>query len=135
MVGVFDSGMYDYDTTLAYMALADAQRFFDMKDGVTGIEVRVHDVYGAREVARAHRADARRLPVPRPRLDGGEPQPLLGLQAREGRLLHRALLIVVVAAFNILATLTMVVKEKRRDIAILKSMGAIERRRSRASSS
>src|SRR5262249_42460469 len=41
LAGIFDSGMYDYDTTLAYMALADAQRFFDMRNGVSGIEIRV----------------------------------------------------------------------------------------------
>jgi lipoprotein-releasing system permease protein len=124
VAGIFDSGMYDYDTTLAYMALGDAQRFFDMKDDVSALEVRVRDVYAAGTVAR--------------RLEdalGGFPY-----RARDwteaNRNLFAALklqtvvsgivlcLIVVVAAFNILATLTMVVKEKRRDIAILKSMGA-----------
>lgn len=124
VAGVFDSGMFDYDTTLVYMALPDAQRFFDLRDGVTGIEVRVSDVFGAREVARAVE-----------RALGGFPY-----RARDWMEINRNLfsalklekvvygivlcLIVVVAAFNILATLTMVVKEKRRDIAVLKSMGA-----------
>jgi lipoprotein-releasing system permease protein len=124
VAGVFDSGMFDYDTTLVYMSLADAQRFFDLKDGVTGIEVRVADVFGAREVARAVE-----------RTLGGFPY-----RARDWMEINRNLfsalklekvvygivlcLIVVVAAFNILATLTMVVKEKRRDIAVLKTMGA-----------
>ena len=122
--GVFDSGMYEYDTTLVYMALSDAQQFFDLDDGVAGIEVRATDLYAARELARAIE---RRL--------GGFP-----FRARDWMEVNRNLfsalklekvvygivlcLIVVVAAFNILATLTMVVKEKRRDIAILKSMGA-----------
>ena len=53
VAGLFDSGMFDYDTTLAYMALPEAQRFFDMKGAVTGIEVRVRSVYEARTVARA----------------------------------------------------------------------------------
>jgi lipoprotein-releasing system permease protein len=124
VVGVFDSGMYDYDQTLAYMALGDAQRFFDLKDEVSALEVRVRDVYAAGGVARGIE-DAL----------GGFPY-----RARDwteaNRNIFSALklqtvvsgivlcLIVVVAAFNILATLTMVVKEKRRDIAILKSMGA-----------
>jgi lipoprotein-releasing system permease protein len=124
VAGVFDSGMFDYDTTLVYMALPDAQRFFDLRDGVTGIEVRVNDVFGAREVARGVE-----------RALGGFPY-----RARDWMEINRNLfsalklekvvygivlcLIVVVAAFNILATLTMVVKEKRRDIAVLKSMGA-----------
>jgi lipoprotein-releasing system permease protein len=123
LAGIFDSGMYDYDTTLAYLPLRDAQRFFDLKSGITGIEVRVEDVYGAREVARAIETAL-----------GGFPY-----RARDWMEINRNLfsalklekvvygivlcLIVVVAAFNILATLTMVVKEKRRDIAILKTMG------------
>jgi lipoprotein-releasing system permease protein len=52
VVGIFDSGMYDYDTTLAYMALGDAQKFFDLKDEVSALEVRVCDVYAAWFVAR-----------------------------------------------------------------------------------
>jgi len=45
--------MYDYDTSLAYMALGDAQRFFDLKDEVSALEIRVSDIYAARGVARA----------------------------------------------------------------------------------
>ncbi len=124
LVGVFDSGMFEYDTTLAYMNLPDAQRFFDQDDTVSAIEVRVDDVYAARETAREIE-----------RALGGFPY-----RARDWMEVNRNLfsalklekvvygivlaLIVVVAAFNILASLTMVVKEKRRDIAILKSMGA-----------
>ena len=52
VVGIFDSGMYDYDTTLAYMALGDAQELFDLKDEVSALEVRVRDVYAAGDVAR-----------------------------------------------------------------------------------
>jgi lipoprotein-releasing system permease protein len=124
LVGIFDSGMFEYDTTLAYMNLPDAQRFFDQDGSVSAIEVRVDDVYGARDTARAIE-----------RALGGFPY-----RARDWMEVNRNLfsalklekvvygivltLIVVVAAFNILASLTMVVKEKRRDIAILKSMGA-----------
>jgi len=124
LVGVFDSGMFDYDSSLAYMALPDAQRFFDQDDTVSAIELRVGDVYDARDTARAVE-----------RALGGFPY-----RARDWMEVNRNLfsalklekvvygivlaLIVVVAAFNILASLTMVVKEKRRDIAILKSMGA-----------
>ncbi len=124
VVGVFDSGMYDYDMTLAYMALGDAQKFFDLHDDVSALEVRVRDVYAASGIARKIEQAL-----------GGFPY-----RARDwteaNRNLFSALklqtvvsgivlcLIVVVAAFNILATLTMVVKEKRRDIAILKSMGS-----------
>jgi lipoprotein-releasing system permease protein len=124
VAGVFDSGMFDYDTTLAYMGLADAQRFFDLKDGVTGIEVRVDDVYAAREVAR--RIEGALGGFPYRARDWMETNRNLFSALKLEKVVYGIVLclIVVVAAFNILATLTMVVKEKRRDIAVLKSMGA-----------
>lgn len=124
LVGTFDSGMYDYDTTLAYMDLADAQQFFDMKGGVTGIEVRVGDVYAARRVARA--IDTALGGFPYRARDWMEVNRNLFSALKLEKVVYGIVLclIVVVAAFNILATLTMVVKEKRRDIAILKAMGA-----------
>jgi lipoprotein-releasing system permease protein len=123
VAGVFGSGMYDYDTTLAYMALGDAQRFFDMKDGLTGIEVRVADVYRAREVAR--RIEGALGGFPYRARDWMEVNRNLFSALKLEKVVYGIVLclIVVVAAFNILATLTMVVKEKRRDIAVLKSMG------------
>jgi lipoprotein-releasing system permease protein len=62
VVGIFDSGMYDYDTTLAYMALGDAQEFFDLKDEVSALEVRVRDVYAAGDVARRIEAALGKFP-------------------------------------------------------------------------
>ena len=123
VAGLFDSGMFDYDTTLAYMALPDAQRFFDLKGAVTGIEVRVRSVYDARAVARAIEAALGGFPY-RAR-DWMEVNRNLFSALKLEKVVYGIVLclIVVVAAFNILATLTMVVKEKRRDIAVLKSMG------------
>jgi len=123
LVGVFESGMFDYDTQLAYMSLDDAQRFFDLKGSVTGIEVRVRDVYDARRVARAIEAELGGFPY-RAR-DWMEVNRNLFSALKLEKVVYGIVLclIVVVAAFNILATLTMVVKEKRRDIAVLKSMG------------
>jgi lipoprotein-releasing system permease protein len=123
LVGVFDSGMFDYDTQLAYMSLEDAQRFFDLKGAVTGIEVRVREVYDARRVARAIEAELGGFPY-RAR-DWMEVNRNLFSALKLEKVVYGIVLclIVVVAAFNILATLTMVVKEKRRDIAVLKSMG------------
>jgi lipoprotein-releasing system permease protein len=124
VAGVFDSGMFDYDTTLAYMALADAQKFFDMKDQVSGLEVRVDEIYAAGRIAR--RLEDALGGFPYRARDWTEANrnifSALKLQTVVSTIV--LCLIVVVAAFNILATLTMVVKEKRRDIAILKSMGA-----------
>ena len=123
VVGEFSSGMPEYDSGLAYVSLADAQQLYDMDGGVTGVEIKVHDLYQAEQVAQ--------------RLSG-----TLGIGYRvrgwmtANRNLFAALtlqksvysivllLIVLVAAFTVLATLVMVVMEKRKDIAILKSMGA-----------
>ena len=53
VVGVFQSGMYEYDSSLAYIELGEAQRFFNMGATVTGIEVKVADVFRAADVARS----------------------------------------------------------------------------------
>ena len=58
VVGLFDSGMPEYDSGLAYIALADAQRFFDLGDAVTGIEVRCADLYQA-DITSPRRSPAR----------------------------------------------------------------------------
>jgi lipoprotein-releasing system permease protein len=123
LAGVFESGMYDYDTTLAYMALPDAQRFFEMANGLSGIEVRVRDVYEARAVAR--RVESTLGGFPYRARDWMEVNRNLFSALQLEKVVYGIVLclIVVVAAFNILATLTMVVKEKRRDIAVLKSLG------------
>lgn len=124
VAGVFDSGMYDYDMTLAYMGLEEAQRFFDLADTVSALEVRVADVYAARAVARGLEQALGGFPF-RAR-DWMEANRNLFAALKLEKVVYGIVLclIVVVAAFNILASLTMVVKEKRRDIAVLKSMGA-----------
>ncbi|MCI0632947.1 MAG: ABC transporter permease, partial [Actinobacteria bacterium] len=127
VVGIFDSGMFDYDTTLAYMSLGDAQKFFDLKDSVSALEVRVADIYTASRIAR--RVETALGGFPYRARDWMEANRNLFSALKLQTVVSGIVLclIVVVAAFNILATLTMVVKEKRRDIAILKSMGASSR--------
>lgn len=123
VVGLFESGMYEYDASLAYIALEEAQRFFSLGRTATGIQVKVEDVFVADAVAK--RIDARLG---------------TGYMARDWMLLNRNLfsalrvektmmflllvLITLVASFNIVGTLTMIVNEKQREIAILKAMGA-----------
>ncbi len=123
VVGMFDSGMAEYDGSLVYMELANAQQFFDLNDNVTGIEVRVTDVYRAKEVATRISAA---LGFPYRVRDWMEVNHNLfsALKLEKTVYFIVLLLIVLVAAFNIVATLIMVVMEKRKDIAILKSMGA-----------
>jgi lipoprotein-releasing system permease protein len=126
VTGYFESGMYEFDQTFAYINLHDAQRLLRMGEAVTGIEIRVNDMYQAREVADALVA----------RLGSG-------YYARDWMQMNRNLfkalklerrvmfiiltLIVLVAAFNIASSLIMLVMGKTKDIAILKAMGATDR--------
>jgi lipoprotein-releasing system permease protein len=123
VVGIFESGMYEYDSSLAYISLQEAQNFFSLGNTVTGIQVKVKDVFAANIIAT--------------RIDGTLG---FGYSARDWMELNRNLfsalklektmmflllvLITLVASFNIVGTLTMIVNEKQREIAILKAMGA-----------
>jgi lipoprotein-releasing system permease protein len=126
VVGIFSVGMYEYDSSLAYIALEEAQRFFDMGDSVTGIEIKVDNIYKAKEVARLI---DRNLGFPYWTKDWMEMNKNLFSALRLEKVIMFIILflIVFVAAFNIVSTLIMVVMEKNKDIAILKSMGAPSR--------
>jgi lipoprotein-releasing system permease protein len=141
VTGFFQSGMYEYDQTFAFIHLKDAQKMLRMGDAVTGIDVRITDIYKAREIAAGLIS---RLGFPYSARDWIA----AGLISRLGfpysardwmqmnKNLFRALkmeryvmaiiliLIVLVAAFNIASSLIMLVMGKTRDIAILKAMGA-----------
>ncbi|MBW2091237.1 MAG: lipoprotein-releasing ABC transporter permease subunit [Deltaproteobacteria bacterium] len=123
IVGLFKSGMYEYDSTLAYVSLRQAQDFLNMGTGVTGLEVKVKDIYAADEVKRAILS---RLGEGYWARDWMEMNRNLfwALRLEKFAMFVILMLIVLVAAFNIISTLIMVVMEKARDIAILKSMGA-----------
>ena len=126
VVGIFNSGFYDYDNTWAFIRLSDAQRLFDLSDVVSVLEFKVDDIYKAAEVGRE--------------LEAAAGKGFLSTNWMEqNRALFRALrlervvtfitigLIVFVAALNILISLIMMVMEKTRDIAVLVSMGAKKR--------
>jgi lipoprotein-releasing system permease protein len=126
VVGIFDSGFYEYDSTLAFLSLRDCQDFLNMGDLVTGVEIRVHDIYKADAIAKTIE---RKLGFPYWARHWMEMNKNLFAALRlEKRVMFIILsLIVLVAAFNIITTLIMVVMEKSKDIAILKSMGATSR--------
>ena len=123
VVGIFQSGMYEYDTTLAYISLENAQNFFNMDGRVSGIEIKTDNVYGVQEIGREIR---RKLGFPFWTRDWMEMNRNLfsALRLEKIAMFIILVLIVLVAAFNIISTLIMVVMEKSKDIAILKSMGA-----------
>lgn len=126
VVGVFESGMYEYDSTLAYISINDAQQFFNMGDSVSGIEVRLDDIYIARDISEKIQS---MLGFPYWARDWGQMnRNLFSALALERIAMFIILtLIVLVAAFNIVSTLIMIVMEKNKDIAILMSMGATKK--------
>ncbi len=123
VTAVFDSGMYEYDASMVFVSLKEAQAFLGFGDRVSGLEVRVKDVYRSDKV-------------------GLKIQNALGnpYWTKDWKLMNRSLfsalklekfamfviltMIVLVGALNIISTLVMVVMEKIRDVAILRAMGA-----------
>jgi lipoprotein-releasing system permease protein len=123
VVGIFDSGFYEYDSTLAYISLKDCQEFLSLGEQVTGLEIKVDDIYKANVIAKSIE---RKLGFPFWARNWMEMNKnLFAALKLEKRVMFIILsLIVLVAAFNIICTLIMIVMEKNKDIAILKSMGA-----------
>ena len=125
VAGLFESGMYEYDGSLAYIHLKDAQKILHMEDSVTGIEVRVNDIYNARHIADKILAD---IGFPYWARDWMQMNHNLfsALKLEKTVMFIILALIVLVAAFNIASTLIMMVMGKTKDIAILKAMGAMD---------
>jgi lipoprotein-releasing system permease protein len=123
VVGVFEVGMFEFDSGLALIDLTDAQRLYQLGDDVSGVRLKLTDLFQSREIARELY-----------RSIGGDI--LISDWTRSHANFFRAveiekrvmfiilLLIVAVAAFNIVSTLVMVVTDKQADIAILRTLGA-----------
>jgi lipoprotein-releasing system permease protein len=123
VTGIFNTGMFEYDSTLAYVSLDQAQRFFDLGDTVTGIQLKVKDVYHTDELARSINREMGVNFYARDWMQMNK-NILFALKTEKIVMFIILTLIVLVAAFGIASTLFMVVMDKTRDIAILKSMGA-----------
>jgi lipoprotein-releasing system permease protein len=118
------SGMYEYDMKFAYISIAEAQSFFRLKDNITGLELKFADVDAAR--ANGRRIVAALKGFPYRAKDWSELNRNLFSALKLEKLAMAIILtfIVLVACFNILSTLIMLVLEKTKEISILKSMGA-----------
>ena len=123
VAGIFHSGMYEYDRGLALVRLQDAARVYQLGDAVTGVRLALKDAFLAPRIVRD-------LAVG---LGGGyyvsdwtrvHSNFFRSIEITKSMLFVILLLVVAVAAFNIVAALVMVVKEKRSDIAILRTLGA-----------
>lgn len=123
VVGIFESKMYEYDSNLAFISLLSAQSLFGMKGRVSGIEIKVDDIEAA-----GHIAAVIQEKLGAPYLARGWMQMnknlFSALKLEKITMFIILILIILVAAFNIISTLFMVVMDKAKDIAILKSMGA-----------
>ena len=126
VVGYFESGLYEFDKAMAYVTLGDAQKILRLPGAVSGIEIRVNDIYQAGEISKRAAAslgydywaqDWMRL----------NRNIFSALRLQKTVMFIILALIVLVAAFNIASTLIMMVMGKTGDIAILKAMGATDR--------
>lgn len=122
VAGVFETGMYEYDLSLVYVSIASAQALLNMR-GVEGIQIKTNDLFKANSIAEDVRT-----------MLGGYPYRSIDWQTQNKSLfqwmkLEKMIifivisLIMVVAAFNIISSLIMMILEKRREIGILMSMG------------
>jgi lipoprotein-releasing system permease protein len=123
VVGVFESGMFEYDSSLAYISLKEAQTFFNLSDTVTGIQVKVKDVFLAQEIAHHLETTLGTTFIARDWMQLNR-NLFSALKLEKTMMFLLLVLITLVASFNIVGTLTMIVNEKQREIAILKAMGA-----------
>jgi len=123
VAGLFDAGMYDYNTGFVYIALPEAQKFFDMQGRVSGIQARVDEIYQADRIASSIRSAVGYPYYTRNWMEMNKNFFSALLLEKIGMSLI-LVVIIIVASFNIIGTLTMIVMEKSREIAILKSMGA-----------
>ncbi|MCP5419384.1 MAG: lipoprotein-releasing ABC transporter permease subunit [Gammaproteobacteria bacterium] len=124
VVGIFDSGMYEYDRGLALIHIADAATLFRLNDNVSGIRLKLTDLFQAPLVAREI---TQHLPGNAYRVRDWTQEHanfFRAVQTEKTAMFVILMLIVAVAAFNIVSTLVMVVTDKQADIAILRTLGA-----------
>ncbi|MFU8896357.1 MAG: lipoprotein-releasing ABC transporter permease subunit [Gammaproteobacteria bacterium] len=123
VAGIFEAGMYEFDRGLAFMHLDDAARLWRMDDAVTGLRLALDDMFLAPQVSRRVATE----------LGGGfyvsdwtrqHVNFFRSIQLSKQMMFTILLLVIAVAAFNIVSTLVMVVKDKQGDIAILRTLGA-----------
>jgi lipoprotein-releasing system permease protein len=121
--GIYRVGMYEFDRRLAFVNLGDAQRLYRLGEGVSGIRLSVRDIYDASAIVREVAIDG----------GGGvlvsdwtrrHVNFFRSIQITKSILFVILLMVIAVAAFNIVSTLVMVVKDKQSDIAILRTVGA-----------
>lgn len=123
VIAIFDYGMLEYDSSIAYVNIKDAMKFFDMKDKVSGIELKSDNAYNAKALS-LELKDYLGFPFYTRNWEDVNQSLFKALKLERIAIGIFLTFIILVAALDIISTLTMVVMEKNRDIAILKAMGA-----------
>jgi len=126
VTGIFEVGMFEYDSNLVLTHLGAAQEFFDMKDEVTGIQLKLDDIYKAASV-RERLQEKFSFPLYVRDWMQMNKNLFSALKLEKFAMFVILVLIILVASFNIVSNLIMNVIEKKREIAILKAMGATDR--------
>jgi lipoprotein-releasing system permease protein len=123
VVGIFEMGMFEYDSGLALIHLEDAQKLYRMEDRVSGVRLKLHELFESRQVAMAL-LDKLGANVYVSDWTRSHANFFRAVQMEKNVMFIILLLIVAVAAFNIVSTLVMAVTDKQPDIAILRTLGA-----------
>ncbi|QTA79531.1 Lipoprotein-releasing system transmembrane protein [Desulfonema limicola] len=123
VAGIYQSGLYEYDKSLAYISLEKAQEIIGVPDTISGIEVNVKDIYKAGDIADTIVSDLGFSYLAQDWMQMNK-NIFSALKLQKTVMFIILVLIILVAAFNIASALIMMVMEKTRDIAILKAMGA-----------
>ncbi|MBI5207919.1 MAG: lipoprotein-releasing ABC transporter permease subunit [Candidatus Firestonebacteria bacterium] len=126
VVGIFQTGMYEYDTALSYISLKMAQKLYGMGNSITGIEVKLDDIFKAEKISTLLQNELRYPYWVRSWVDMNR-NLFSALKLEKITLSIILTFIVLVSAFNIVSTLIMVVMEKTCDIGILKAIGATQK--------
>ena len=123
ITAIFESGMYEYDSKMIFLSLPDAQDFLSLGDEVTGIELKVNDIHKSDTIGKIVQED---LGYPYWTKDWKMMNKSLfsALKLEKVTMFIILIMIVLVGALNIISSLVMLVMEKTRDIAILRTMGA-----------
>jgi lipoprotein-releasing system permease protein len=127
VVGLFTSGLYTYDSSFGFTSVGASQRFFDLGERVTGVEIKIADLFAAPAEAERLRRVAGRSDLRANNWMDLNRNLFTWMKLEKTVMFVILALIVLVAAFNISSTLFMVVLEKRRDIGVLRTMGATPR--------
>lgn len=124
VASVFSSGLYEFDSSFAYVSLAEGQRFFGMDSTITGIQIKIHDMFAAAEYETKVLEKLGGYPYRVNTWIELNENLFVWMKWEKIGMTILLLLIVMVGALNIISALIMVVMEKRREIGVLKSMGA-----------